>query len=158
MPPYQVQLTHLESVALAVVRREVSRAELVAAVRDGCGRAFAFARRHHLQAGRNVAVYWDGRIRLDAGVELPAIFAEEEGIVRSATPPGLTAFVAHLGPYDQLGAAHAAIREWCSAQGRRLTGPNWEIYGHWQTEWNADPSRIRTDIFYQVAPDSGSGG
>jgi hypothetical protein len=26
------------------------------------------------------------------------------------------------------------------------------IYGHWQPEWNADPSRIRTDVFYLVAP------
>ncbi len=31
-------------------------------------------------------------------------------------------------------------------------GPNWEIYGHWQPEWNTDPLRIRTDVFYQVAP------
>lgn len=155
--PYQVQLAELESVALAVVRRQVSRGELIAAVRDGCGRAWAFARRHNLQAGRNVAVYWDAGIRLEAGVELPTTFAEAEGIVRSATPPGLTAFVAHVGPYEHLGA-HAAIRDWCSIQGHRLAGPNWEIYGHWQSEWNNDPSRIRTDIFYQVTPVAGSAG
>ena len=156
--PYHVQFAELESVALAVVRRQVSRGELIAAVRDGCGRAWDFARRHNLKAGRNVAVYWDGGIRLDAGVELPTIFAEEDGIVRSGTPSGLTAFVTHVGPYDQLGAAHAAIREWCSTQGRRLAGPNWEIYGHWQSEWNADPSRICTDVFYQVMPGTGSAG
>jgi effector-binding domain-containing protein len=34
--------------------------------------------------------------------------------------------------------------------GYRLTGPSWEIYGHWQPEWNSDPSQIRTDVFYQV--------
>lgn len=157
MPPYEVQLTELQSVPRAVVRRQVSRAELSAAVRDACGRAWAFARSHNLKAGHNVAVYWDGSIRLDAGVELTANFAEEEGIVHSATPAGLTAFVAHVGPYDQLGAAHAAIREWCTAQGCRLAGPNWEIYGHWQTEWNTDPSKIRTDIFYQVAAGAVSG-
>lgn len=156
--PYNVQLAALESVALAVVRRQVSRENLVAAVRDGCGRAWDFARRHNLKAGRNVALYWDGGIRLDAGVELPMTFAEAEGIVCSATPPGLTAFVAHVGPYQLLGAAHAAIREWCSSQGHRLAGPNWEIYGHWQSEWNVDPSMIRTDVFYQVTPGPGSAG
>jgi hypothetical protein len=31
-----------------------------------------------------------------------------------------------------------------------IAGPNWEVYGHWQPEWDADPSLIRTDVFYQV--------
>ena len=154
--PYQVQLAALDSVALAVIRQQVSRGTLVAAVRDGCGRAWDFARRHNLAAGRNVALYWDSSIRLEAGVELSTSFTEAEGIVRSATPAGLTAFVAHVGPYELLGAAHAAIQEWCAKQGHRLAGPQWEIYGHWQTEWNADPSRIRTDVFYQVTPAAGS--
>jgi hypothetical protein len=61
---YDVHLDTLESIALAVVRREVPRAELGSAVQDGCGRAWAFARRQHLKAGHNVAVYWDGRITL----------------------------------------------------------------------------------------------
>ncbi len=150
--PVTVQLARLESLGLAVVRRQVSRAELGGAVRDGCGRAFAFARQHGLAAGRNVAVYWDGSIRLESGVECPAPFQEGEGIVRSATPAGLTASVTHFGPYERLGAAHASIHEWCSSQGYATAGPSWEIYGHWQEEWNRDPSRIRTDIFYLVTP------
>jgi hypothetical protein len=31
-----------------------------------------------------------------------------------------------------------------------------EIYGHWENEWNADPSRIRTDVYYLLSDDSGS--
>ena len=49
-------------------------------------------------------------------------------------------------------AVFDAIRAWCTAHGHPLTGPSWEIYGHWKPEWNADPSAIRTDVFYQVAP------
>jgi effector-binding domain-containing protein len=158
MASYEVGLADLPSIPLAVVRRQVARAGLSAAVRDGCGRAWKFARDRQLQAGRNVAVYWDGSIRLESGVELPAAFAEGDGIVRSATPGGLTAFVTHIGPYEQLGAAHAAIREWSAAAGRRLAGANWEIYGHWQKEWDTDPARIRTDVYYQVAPGSGTAG
>jgi len=147
----QVHLATLPSVPLAVVRRQVHRGELSSAVREGCGRVWAFARERNLPAGRNVAVYWDGSIRLEVGVELAAPFEEEQGIVRSATPAGLIASVTLHGPYDRLGAAHAAIRDWCTAHAHRLAGPNWEIYGHWQPEWNADPSQIRTDVFYQVA-------
>jgi hypothetical protein len=40
----------------------------------------------------------------------------------------------------------------------RLAGPNREIYGHWKDEWHADPSQIRTDVFYQVAPTAASAG
>jgi len=29
-----------------------------------------------------------------------------------------------------------------------FAGPNWEIYGHWQSEWNTNPSQIRTDVYY----------
>lgn len=146
-----VRLAELPSIYLAVVRRQVSRADLSAAVREGCGRAWAFARRNNLTAGRNIAVYWNGAILLEAGVELPEPFTEGDGIIRSATPAGLVVCVTHVGPYQSLGLAHVAIQEWCEAQGRKLAGPHWEIYGHWEAEWNTDPSGIRTEVFYQVA-------
>jgi effector-binding domain-containing protein len=103
-------------------------------------------------------VYWDGAIRLEVGVELHGSFPDGGDIVRSATPAGLAASVVHLGPYDQLGTAHQAIRDWCSAHGHQLAGPNWEIYGHWQNDWNADPTQIRTDVFYQLASRGSSAG
>jgi effector-binding domain-containing protein len=152
MSHYDVRLENLESIALAVVRRQVTRAELGQSVQDGCGRAWAFAKRLNLQAGNNVAVYWDGSICLESGVIVGTPFEEQEGITRSATPAGPTAFVTHIGPYSQLGMGHEAIVKWCSARGHRLAGPNWEIYGHWQSEWNNSSSLIRTDVFYQVVP------
>lgn len=158
MPILEVQLASLPSVPLAVVRRVVPRATLGDAVREGCGAAWAFARARNLPAGRNVALYRDGRILLEAGVELASPFEEAEGVVRSATPAGLTAFVTHIGPYGALGAAHAAIRAWCAANGHRASGVNWEIYGHWEPAWNADPSLIRTDVYYQLGADAAADG
>ena len=66
----------------------------------------------------------------------------------SATPGGAAASTTHFGPYAGLGAAHDAIQRWCEANKHPLAGPSWEIYDHWQNDWNAHPSRIRTDIFY----------
>jgi effector-binding domain-containing protein len=54
----------------------------------------------------------------------------------------------HFGPYQRLGDAHAAIRQWCAEQGHALMGTCWEIYGHWEEIWNSDPSKIRTDVFH----------
>jgi hypothetical protein len=36
-----------------------------------------------------------------------------------------------------------------------LAGPNWEVYGHWKDEWNSDPSKICTDVFYLVVAATG---
>ena len=146
----EVQVAYAGSIPLAVVRRQVRASELSSVVPAGCGLVWSFVRAQQLKGGRHVAIYWDGSIRLEVGVELDQAFAEGGEVVRSATPAGPAASVVHFGPYQQLGAAHDAIRVWCSAHNHQLAGPNWEIYGHWQSEWNSDPSRIRTDVFYQL--------
>ena len=137
---------------LAVVRLQVPPAELPRAVPECCGRVWSTLRAQGLRGGRHVALYWDDAIRLEAGVELLAPFAEQDGVVRSATPSGRTAVVEHFGPYSSLGAAHQAIRAWATEIGHRLAGPRWEIYGHWQDAWNSDPSQIRTDVCYLLGP------
>ncbi len=42
-------------------------------------------------------------------------------------------------PTQGLGKAHSAIRDWCAANGHRTSNICWEIYGHWEESWNADP-------------------
>jgi effector-binding domain-containing protein len=87
--------------------------------------------------GQSVAIYRDGWI--EAG---PRLSERMEGSV--STPSGLAAMTVHIGPYELLGSAHRAVREWCSANGHKLDGANWEIYGHHEE----DPARSRTDVFY----------
>jgi len=108
-------------------------------------------RAQQAKAGRHVSIYWDGSIRLEVGVELLGPFTEHGEVVLSATPAGAVASATHFGPYSGLGAAHNAVLQWCRANNHSLAGPNWEIYGHWQPEWNNDPSQIRTDIYYQLS-------
>ena len=147
-----VRLEEAPAIPLAVVRRQVRQADLSREVPNGCGVVWKVIREHGLKAGRNVALYWDGSIRLEVGVELDGPFAGAGEVVRSATPAGLVATATHFGPYGTLGTAHQAVVAFCAAHHHRLLGPSWEIYGHWQDEWNRDPSRIRTDVYYQVAP------
>ncbi len=148
--PYAVRLQQLNPIPIAVVRRTANAAQLSRLVPECCGLVWDVVRAQQARAGRHVAIYWDGSIRLEVGVELLGWFSDHGEVVRSATPGGLVASATHFGPYQGLGAAHDAIRDWCQANQRRISGPNWEIYGHWQDEWNTDPSRIRTDVFYQV--------
>jgi len=146
-----VRIQTLASTPLAVIQRQVQRADLSRVVPECCGLVWNVVRAQNAKGGRHVALYWDGAIRLEVGCELLGPFEEQDGVVRSATPAGTVAAATHFGPYGGLGAAHDAIHQWCRANDRRLAGPSWEIYGHWLPEWNNDPSRIRTDVFYLLS-------
>jgi effector-binding domain-containing protein len=146
---YNVRLEQLSSRPLAVVRRRAGPKELSKVVPDACGTVWGVVRAQNVKgAGRHVAVYLDGEINLEVGVELDTPFAGSGEVVGSATPPGLVATTTHYGPYGLLHEAHQAIRLWCGENGHALAGPNWEIYGHWKDEWNSDPSKISTEIYY----------
>jgi hypothetical protein len=148
---YEVHVQQLDSVPIAVVRRQARASELSRVVPECCGLVWNVIRAQHAKGGRHVALYWDNSIRLEVGVELLGPFSEQDGVVCSATPAGTVVWVTHFGPYGGLGAAHEAIGQWSVANNRALAGPDWEMYGHWLPEWNSDPSRIRTDVYYLLA-------
>ena len=100
---------------------------------------------------RLVAVSLNDQIDIEVGVELSQPTPDGGGLFASALPAGTTASAVHMGPYQQLHATHTAIHRFCTAHGHQLAGPSWEIYGHWLTEWNDDPSKIRTDVYYLLA-------
>jgi effector-binding domain-containing protein len=147
-----VRIEDVEAVPVAVVRRTADASELSSVVPECCGVVWQSVKAQHAKAGRHVAIYRDAQIRLEVGVELEGPFTDDGDVVVSATPAGTVATATHLGPYASLGETHDAIHRWCAAQGRRLAGPSWEVYGHWQRAWDADPSGIRTDVYYLLAP------
>ena len=146
---YDVRVERASSIPLAVVRRRATQRELSKVVPECCGLVWGVVRSQKIAgAGRHVAVYLDDQINLEVGVELEAPCAGFGEVVGSSTLAGLVARTTHLGPYGLLYQAHAAIQRWCKQSGHALAGPSWEIYGHWLDEWNSDPSKITTDIFY----------
>jgi effector-binding domain-containing protein len=149
---YEVRLEQQAARLLAVVRRRATIPELPRVVPEACGFVWNILRTNKVTgAGRHIAVYWDDQINLEVGVEMTSPFAGCGEVVASMTPAGTVATTTHFGPYQQLHAAHEAIRQWCTTSGHTLAGPNWEIYDHWKDEWNRDPSQIRTDVFYLLS-------
>ena len=109
-----------------------------------CGTAHALPK-----PGRHIALYLEASW-VEVGAEVSAPFTGNDRIHCSQLPSGPAATSAHFGPYQRLSEAHASIREWCAKHGHVLTGVSWEIYGHWDESWNTNPSKIRTDVFYQL--------
>ena len=152
MAAYDVQIRDVDSVPLAVVRRQARQSELPGLVPQCCGLVWEAVKSQKVKAGRHVAVYWDASIRLEVGVELLGPYIDDGEVVASATPAGTVATTTHFGPYGGLGAAHDAVARWCKSNGRRLAGPSWEVYGHWQREWDTNPAAIRTDVCWLLEP------
>jgi len=141
---YAVELKQVESQPVAVVRHRATLKELSRVVPDACGLVWNAVKALPIKAGRHVAIYWDGVINLEVGVEVAGSFVGDGQVIRSATPAGCVLTTVHIGPYDRLADAHQAIRDWSAHHQYTFAGPNWEIYGH----WNDDPSQLRTDVFY----------
>ena len=104
--------------------------------------------------GQNIFLYRDsvdepGRLDVEFGVGTTGPIAEVGDVRPVDLPVGEVATTTHRGPYAGLGAAHAAVVEWCRTHSRELAGPRWEVYGHW-TE--GEPPR--TDVYYLLRPDA----
>jgi effector-binding domain-containing protein len=83
--------------------------------------------------GHNVMLYRRGlpgvEVAVEVGVQVTAPFTARGRVVPSTLPAAETATTVHTGAPAEIGAAHAAVRTFCSAQRRDVTGRSWEIYG-----------------------------
>jgi effector-binding domain-containing protein len=96
--------------------------------------------------GHNVMFYKDDVPNVEVGVQVDHSFEGRGAVHASSLPGGMVATARHAGPIDRIGDTHQAIRAWCAANGLRLTGQRWEIYG--------DPDSLTghflVDIFWSV--------
>ena len=145
---YQIKVTNAEAVPTAVIRSRIQAKELSKFVPAACGEVWTFVRSAGLpRPGRHVALYLEAGL-VEVGAEVSEPFASNERVHYSQLPAGRVVTTTHFGPYTRLGEAHSEIRRWCSEHGHHLSTICWEIYGHWDPSWNADPSKIRTDVYH----------
>jgi effector-binding domain-containing protein len=97
--------------------------------------------------GHNIMLYRDEVPNVEVGVQESGSFAPAGRIVASRLPGGLVATATHTGPIGKIGETHQAVREWSEANGYRLAGPHWEIYG------DPDPSTgdFAIEVFWSLA-------
>lgn len=83
--------------------------------------------------GHNVMLYRNNvpevEVAVEVGVQVTGSFEAVGRVVPSALPAAEVAVAVHEGMPAEIGAAHSAVRAWCSAQRRELTGVSWEVYG-----------------------------
>ena len=147
---YEVRIVTAEPLQLAVVRRTLRPDELQAVWPKALDEVWAFVRQHGLKAGRNVMVYRGagaGQMTLEAGVEVFAALPADENVFSAQTPTGRAVTAEHRGSYDGIPLAHAAVRRHAEAEGLKLSGVSWEVYGHYPS----DSTPPLTEVFYALA-------
>jgi effector-binding domain-containing protein len=150
---YKVTVETASPLTLAAVRDTVAISGIARAWKPALDKVWAFLRTNQVpNAGINVFLYrhpesMDNPMDIDFGVEVLNRFEDDGDIQCVETPSGHVAQTVHIGLYDRLSGAHAAIHAWCKANQRRIGGYSWEIYGH----WNNDPAKLETTIRYLLA-------
>jgi AraC family transcriptional regulator len=87
-----------------------------------------------------------------AGLEIDPAWTQAtgDGDVRADTLPGGPAAVTmHVGPYDTLTEAYAALEQWIADQGLAPAGAPWECYRTDPGEV-PDPKDWKTEVFWPV--------
>jgi effector-binding domain-containing protein len=145
---YQVTVTDVVARPTAVVAATTTWQEFPMLWRKLLDEVWACLRACGIERGcRNIMLYLDDTPHVEVGVELLVPCPLTGRIVASALPAGQVAMTVHRGSYAGLGAAHQAIHDWSAAQGRRLAGPRWEVYG----PHSDDPAEVWTEIYYLLA-------
>jgi effector-binding domain-containing protein len=146
---YDVVLRTVEAGRIAAVREHVTPVDIAQRFGPALDQVWTFVRAAGLSTNHNVFVYDDSAPGvIEFGVQVDTEFEDGDVVMCSETPAGTIATTTHVGPYDELGAAHSAVRAWCLDEGRPITGPFWEIYG----DWNDDPAKLETEVCYLLRP------
>lgn len=82
-------------------------------------------------------------------VPLPAPVPAGERLTCYELAPGPVAFTLHHGPYEELGAAHAALSEWVQRNGHEPAGPLRELYLTDPRE-TPDPADLQTEVVWPI--------
>jgi effector-binding domain-containing protein len=154
---YDVVATEVEALPTAVVRATMSWRQVPSVWPALLNEVWACLRAGGVDRGcPNVMLYLDDTPSVEVGVWLKVPSELTGRVVHSRLPAGRVATTLHRGPFQNVGAAHRAVLDWCAANGERPTNVRWEIYGPHRD----DPAELTTEVFWQlersISPPSGA--
>ena len=153
---YAIEIREMTPQPVLVTRRRVKPGEIAKSLAEMFHQVFLFGGKAGVAVGgpplTRYMEWGPGLLTLDAGAPIPAPYegTDPERLVRGEVlPGGMVATTIHVGAYDKLSEAHAAMEVWIHEQGLRPRGPLWESYVTDPGEY-PDPKDWRTEIFWPV--------
>jgi len=92
-------------------------------------------------------------LEVEVGLPLAEPIDGDGEIVAKPLPAGPAAVTWHIGHYEELGKAHAALAEWAKANSRTAAGGPWEVYFSDPAD-DDDPKGWRTQVVLPLQPES----
>jgi effector-binding domain-containing protein len=150
---YDIELQTLDPKPALAIRQVVPVSRIAAAIDSWLPIVFTFAGEHGAElAGPPYSRYHHfGEHETDLEIGLPVTGAHQGGgrVQAVELPGGEAAVTWHVGPYDQLADAYAALTGWIADQGRSQAGAPWEVY--WTNPADEpDPATWRTQVFAPI--------
>jgi effector-binding domain-containing protein len=93
----------------------------------------------------------DGTFWVEAGFPVDRIIPTGNGVVASTLPEAETITTTHVGPYEELEPAYAAMGSWLAEHKCEAEGDPWEIYFSDPTEV-PDMTKWRTEVVQPCRP------
>jgi effector-binding domain-containing protein len=152
---YRVEIRDVPRTLFAVARATCSHADVGLALGEAMQRMLDPMRQLDLQpTGAPFCRCTDWRDRdCDIEIGVPVRQPVPKTVELSGIELGgvKAAYTRHVGPYEELAKAHAAIRSWIKENGKASAGSPWETYVTDPREED-DPRRWVTDIYWPIAP------
>jgi len=150
---YRVEVRKLSPSATAVIYASIPFGEMAETLGEIFGEV-----QHYLHAigvgpvsnqafARFVVHQKEERVDVEAGFATSHPVTPAGDIRPAELPGGEAAVCLHVGPFNEIDKAYAALTEWLGAHGRKAAGVPWELYLSLPGEFPQ-----RTEIFVPLAP------
>lgn len=151
---YDIRAIELEPVQTAVVRGRVPVDDISTWLPAAYNEVFRVLAQQAIKPiGPPFARYvlGSGVFEMEAGAPVGVPVRADGRVQPGDLPGGRAASTTHVGPYDALGDAVAALTAWIRSEGAEPTGAHWEIY-YSDPVLEPDPSRFRTTVVMPLQP------
>ena len=149
---YAVELQELAPQPTAVIRFQIPPDQISGKLAEVLPAVYAFLAEHGIEPGTPFSRYHSfsaDEIDMEAGAPVPEPITGSGDIIAGELPGGTVATTWHVGPYDQLAAAHNALSGWFAEQKKTPNGGPWETYVT-DPGQEPDPSRWKTQVFQAI--------
>ncbi|MBZ5633531.1 MAG: helix-turn-helix domain-containing protein [Acidobacteriia bacterium] len=152
---YSITKKELAPQSVLIVRRRVRRSDIAATIAEALPHIFLHAQQNGIAlAGLPFTRYVEigpGMVTMEPGMRVSSANPSGQGeIVADTLPGGPVATTTHMGPYDTLTEAYAAIEQWIAAEGLVAAGAPWEAYVTDPGDY-PDPKDWKTEVFWPLA-------
>jgi effector-binding domain-containing protein len=154
---YECKLKQVEPQPVLSIRGHIPEEAIAATIGEYLGEVWQYVEANGGKfAGPPYTRYHsitDKGVELEAGLPVSEALAGRGRVQAGTLPGGEVVSTMHVGPYEQLPVAGAALAAWAVEHRRVAAGPNWEIY--WTDPGEVkDPAGWKTEVIMPLKSNS----